>query len=134
VAVGRAYRRGRVAQPQLKVRAEAEVWDSDPGSEPGWQAEPIHSVECATGHVVIGDFTGVRVVDFALPAGAGVYAMRVLSRGRDDAVEKLRELVVSDVAELPTTEMRRVFDQFAGIEQYKLQMWRTGDAEDDDLD
>ncbi|GAA2616725.1 hypothetical protein GCM10010399_54550 [Dactylosporangium fulvum] len=112
-----------VAQDLIAVDVRLVYREGTPGP-----AEPLEfDIDLPTGTVRLGD-PGAGAIGGDIEGGPGVYRVRVTTHGRDEAVAALQALRTAG----GYTEAD--LDRYAGVEQYRLELWRLGDspAEEDD--
>ncbi|SDH33087.1 hypothetical protein SAMN05216553_11989 [Lentzea fradiae] len=124
------------AQDLLPVSARLETWSAPPedADEPGWSEPRFFELECPSGLLVLSSPTG-DALDARLPAGPGVYALKVTHQAREQALAARQEILEhEDIA----THAEALADaQPGGFERYRIRMWLSAalpDEEDEPRD
>jgi len=113
------------AQDGLLVHAEVEVWDTrpDPTVVGGWSSPHRFSLLCPSGELRLGDATGWAIGGIRLPRGAGIYAVELRHRGREEARQALQDLGAAAAQMGSDARLAYFDDRGAGIEQYLFHVW-----------
>lgn len=104
----------------ISVQVDVETYSADPqpaGSTKEWSGQLLGTLQCPSGELFIEQSVAPAVMlDGALPAGAGVYAFRVLWRA-----------AATPSPELLPNQVSRYYD-------YVIQLWRLRDLTRQQLD
>jgi hypothetical protein len=116
-----------VAQSELPVHLEFLAWDETPQedqrSPDGWTFAGAYSVPFPSGDVILGDGGGQSITGPWLRGRTGIYTVEAWSRGRDEAVTRLRR-IYDETASMTIPEVTAYKErEGSGIEQYLLQLW-----------
>jgi hypothetical protein len=103
----------------VALRAEAATDAAD-----GYTSAGTYQLECPSGQLALGSPTGDAI---AIELEPGMYRAMVTHRGRTAMAERHREILhLADSA----TELRERANNAAGLEEYRIAMWRTGELLD----
>ena len=109
------------AQDQLKIELTVELHDRPVTSDmEAWDGSARFTIPFPTANLHAGDAFG-NVINIALPSD-GTYTVQVQYAGRDDAMRALQQ-VQPQATELQGDEARDVFDQWAGVEKYRVTLF-----------
>ncbi len=127
----------KVAQLDLPVLAQVEVWDTapaEPPSGPAWSLAGRFEVPFPTGHLVLGDGSGQAIHGPWLSRNPGIYQAEVWTAGRTEA-QVAAQRINQATQDLTILDKIRYQEQHgSGIEQYTFRVWWLAPLQDEDED
>ncbi len=125
----------KVAQLDLPVLAQVEVWDTAPAgspSGPAWSLAGRFEMPFPSGHLVLGDGSGQAIDGAWLPRNPGIYQAEVWTAGRTEA-QAAAQRINEATQDLTTLDKIRYQEQHgSSIEQYTFRVWWLAPLQDDD--
>lgn len=115
---------------QLTVRAlshwaglQLRLWSADPGPNSGiWDDCRQLELHCPTGGLSVDQITAGAAAEVTLPAGAGVYGVRVHWRDRETAAEEITRLYAERNNE-PADVLSAALREVDGTEKFLVDFW-----------
>jgi hypothetical protein len=121
--------RTRSAEPRMEFR----VWDTDPHEVDGWDGSGEFELHCPTGRFLVATLFIEPGIDVPLPAGPGVYGVRVAWRDRERG-RATEDAVFGAHRGSDEATLSAALDEVRGIERYRVDLWRQADLPPDDED
>jgi hypothetical protein len=115
-----------------KVRVAVHVWDARPDAVPGlWDGSAELTLTCATGVLLLREPTRDVPGIWRLPA-PGEYGVRIGWRHRELMAERQQDLLdrYGSAGGVDHDGLARARERLGHPEEYRLDLWRTGDAGD----
>jgi hypothetical protein len=116
------------------VQVTLHVWDAPPGPPPEtWDGSTELTLTCATGVLLLREPTQAVPGIWKLPA-PGEYAVQISWRHRELMAQRQQELLdrYTSGTHVDHEALAHARERLGHPEQYRLDLWRTGDAETDD--
>ena len=120
------------------ARLTLRVWDSEPAPDgDAWDGRRELALHCPTGDLVVDQITAGSRPAVTLPAGEGVYSMRVHWKHRERARTAIMETYERH-RDRPFEDLTAALKELDGTEHFLVDAWRQGplppgDDDDDDF-
>lgn len=114
----------KVAQDDLPVRADVEIWDAAPAddlSAQGWLGPVRLLLQCPSGHLILG--ISDQSVDGQWLPPETICQVEVFFRGQDEAIAKAQEIAEERAGLSVPEEIAYQDHRGGGTEQYLLRLW-----------
>ncbi|MEU6862780.1 hypothetical protein ABZ924_05795 [Streptomyces sp. NPDC046876] len=119
-------------QSGVGVEVAIRVHDAPPAMWPPADGSTELTLECATGTLIVGEFTAGVAGEVELPR-PGVYRVRASWQGRESTAHQASAIRLRAVEEQwNRTATRQALDTLAGSETYGFDMWYLHEPEDED--